>query len=100
MYPVCYNSDIEIRTTAMFDHWLNSMKNIAAKVRIITKIQQCQQAGQLIGDIKNIGNNMYEMRFHFGAGYRIYFTQQRNTIVLLLIGGDKSTQQRDIAQAQ
>ncbi|GGI15318.1 hypothetical protein GCM10007377_15300 [Galliscardovia ingluviei] len=91
---------MEIRTTATFDQWLNTMKNIAAKTRIIAKIQQCQQAGQLFGDIKSVGDNVHEMRFHFGAGYRIYYTQHGNTLVILLAGGDKSTQQRDINNAK
>lgn len=76
------------------------MKNVAAKARIIARIQQCQQAGQLFGDIQSVGDNVHEMRFHFGAGYRVYFTQQGNTLVILLAGGDKSTQRRDINNAK
>ena len=52
------------------------------------------------GDVKPVGEGVYEMRFHFGPGYRVYFTYLGDHIVLLLAGGDKGTQRRDIVQAQ
>jgi putative addiction module killer protein len=53
-----------------------------------------------LGDCKNVGNNVFELRIHLGAGYRIYFTYKNNVIILLLCGGDKSTQEQDIKKAK
>ena len=54
----------------------------------------------MIGDIKPVGDKVYEMRFHFGAGYRVYYTQIGSLTIFLLAGGDKSTQRKDIEEAK
>ncbi len=69
-------------------------------MRIVAYIQQVQLKGQLTGTLKPVGSGVSEIKFYFGSGYRVYFAQKGNEIVILLAGGDKSTQQRDIVRAQ
>ena len=56
--------------------------------------------GKLLGDYKSVGDGVIELRFHFGAGYRVYCHEEKGTLLLLLIGGDKSTQEKDIEKAK
>ncbi|OHC94822.1 MAG: addiction module antitoxin RelB [Sphingomonadales bacterium RIFCSPLOWO2_12_FULL_63_15] len=89
---------IEIRRTAFFDIWLNGMRDIAGKVRIIKRLERAQQGN--LGDIAPVGEGVMEMRLFFGPGYRIYFVQRGDTLVILLCGGDKSSQPDDIDRAK
>lgn len=88
----------EILETDIFRSWLNSFKDIKFKQRISDRIDRLQEGN--IGDTKHIWGNLYELRFFFGSGYRIYFTKIENKIILLLCGGDKSTQSKDIKRAR
>ncbi|MEG8221159.1 type II toxin-antitoxin system RelE/ParE family toxin [Sphingomonas sp. HH69] len=89
---------IEIRRTAFFDIWLNGMRDIAGKARIIKRLERAQQCN--LGDIAPVGEGVMEMRLFFGPGYRIYFVQRGDTLVILLCGGDKSSQPDDIERAK
>lgn len=89
---------IEIRRTAFFDIWLNGMRDIAGKARIIKRLERAQQGN--LGDIAPVGEGVMEMRPFFGPGYRIYFVQRGDTLVILLCGGDKSSQPNDIERAK
>jgi len=89
---------IEIRRTAFFDIWLNGMRDIAGKARIIKRLERAQQGN--LGDIAPVGEGVMEMRLFFGPGYRIYFVQRGDTLVILLCGGDKSSQPNDIERAK
>lgn len=89
---------IEIRRTAFFDIWLNGMRDIAGKARIIKRLERAQQGN--LGDIAPVGEGVMEMRLFFGPGYRIYFVQRGDTLVILLCGGDKSSQPDDIERAK
>lgn len=83
--------------TAEFDKWLAGLKDSAARLRIARRINAA--SGGNFGDCQPVGEGVSEMRIHYGPGYRVYFTRIGNTLYLLLAGGDKSTQQRDIARA-
>ena len=81
-----------------FSEWLNSFRDKATQARIRVRLQRIA-AGNL-GDVKSVGSGVSELRMPFGSGYRVYLAQQDKTWVLLLCGGDKSSQQKDIALAQ
>ncbi len=70
------------------------------KARINVALQRCKVAGEVVGDVKPVGDGVFEMRIHVGPGYRIYYMTKGNQIMLLVIGGDKSSQQRDITKAK
>ena len=88
----------QLEQTPVFVRWLKGLKDVQAKAAIVLRLKQVQ-AGQL-GDVKSVGAGVSELRWHLGPGYRVYFCKRGDQIILLLAGGDKSTQQRDIARAQ
>lgn len=90
---------IEIRQTDEFSKWLKRLKDANAKARINVRIRRLEITGNF-GDAKFVGNGVSELRIDYGPGYRVYFTQRGSEIILLLLGGDKSTQQRDIEHAK
>ena len=87
----------EIRTTNVFDKWLSGVKNVQHRARVISRLDRVQYGH--FGDHKSIGSNLFELRFFFGSGFRVYYTIQNGIVVLLLCGGNKSTQSRDIKKA-
>lgn len=89
----------EILTTAQYDKWLSKLKDKVAVARIDARILNIAEFGHF-GDHKELGGEVSELRFFFGAGYRVYYTVQDGKLVVLLAGGDKSTQQKDIAKAR
>lgn len=89
-----------IDKTALFHEWLKRLPDIRAKERIVARIRRMEILESIPGDIKPVGKGVYEMRFHFGPGYRVYFTIHNDETLVLLAGGDKSTQKRDITQAR
>jgi putative addiction module killer protein len=89
---------ITINRTAQFDKWLYTLKDVNAKMRISARIKRAEIGN--FGDVKPVGEGVSELRIHYGAGYRLYFKQTDKTIVLLLCGGDKSTQEKDISIAK
>lgn len=86
-----------IQTTEVFDTWFDSLKDRQAKVRIQARIDRAEDGN--FGDCKPVGEGVSEMRIHHGAGYRVYFRQVGFELVILLAGGDKSTQASDIKTA-
>lgn len=80
-----------------FKQWLDKLST-QNQNRVEDRLLRIE-AGNL-GDYKSLGEDLYELRFNFGSGYRVYFTIERNIIVLLLSGGDKSSQKRDISKAK
>lgn len=88
-----------IEKTTEFDKWLGKLKDLKAKAKILFRIQKIEIEGHF-GDCKFIGDGIREMRVNFAKGYRIYFVEKNGKIIILLSGGDKSTQQRDIARAK
>ena len=83
--------------TAEFDAWLKRLRDAKAVARIIERLRSAQYGN--FGDCEPVGNGVSEMRVHVGAGYRMYFTRHGSVTYVLLIGGDKSTQKRDIKRA-
>jgi len=89
---------IEVRTTEAFDKWLLSLRDRKAKARIQARIDRVETGN--FGDVSPVGEGVSELRIFYGPGYRVYFVKQNSVVVILLSGGDKSTQQADIAKAK
>ena len=88
-----------IEKTTEFDKWLKKLNDLKAKAKILFRIQKLENDEHL-GDCKPVGDGIREMRVNFAKGYRIYFKEKDGKIIVLLIGGDKSTQQKDIKKAK
>lgn len=86
-----------VRQTEAFVAWLDALPDLRAQVRIAARLRQAE-AGSL-GDWQPVDGEVSEMRVHYGPGYRLYFVRRGRVIVVLLNGGDKSTQKRDIRRA-
>ena len=80
-----------------FDHWLLTLKDKIARARIIHRIRSAELGN--FGDSTPVGEGVSEMRIHVGPGYRLYYTRRGELVYLLLVGGDKSSQKRDIKRA-
>jgi putative addiction module killer protein len=88
---------IEVRQSAVFETWLRRLKDDNAVARIVARIRRMEQGN--LGDAKSVGAGVMELRIDYGPGYRIYYVQRGAEVVILLCGGDKRTQQRDIKRA-
>jgi putative addiction module killer protein len=88
---------IEIRKTEHFANWLDNLRDIQAKARVLVRIERLASGNA--GDVKPIGEGVSEMRVNYGPGYRVYFVQRGSELIILLAGGDKSSQPRDIKAA-
>ena len=88
----------QVRQTAVFAKWLSRLANARAKAKILVRIESLRLGNE--GDSKSLGGSLYELRIHTGPGYRIYYARQREQMVILLCGGDKSKQRRDINRAR
>ncbi|MDR0672886.1 MAG: type II toxin-antitoxin system RelE/ParE family toxin [Zoogloeaceae bacterium] len=86
-----------IETTETFDAWRAALRDAEAGYRITMRVRRAEMGN--FGDCEPVGEGVSEMRIHYGPGYRIYFTQTGRTIYLLLAGGKKSTQEKDIEAA-
>ncbi|WP_338128494.1 type II toxin-antitoxin system RelE/ParE family toxin [Bifidobacterium crudilactis] len=95
-----YTLDVWIDSTPEFDDWIDHLRDRRAKASIYARLTNIENSGQLVGDIHSVAGPLKEMRFHTGAGYRVYFIQHGSTLILLLGGGSKSTQGRDIKRLQ
>ena len=89
---------IEVRQTTVFREWLIDLRDGAARSRIIVRIRRLELGNP--GDLKSVGDGVLELRIPHGPGYRVYLTYQGRAIVILLCGGDKSTQRRDMVVAK
>ena len=87
-----------ILRTAVFDAWLSKLKDSRGKARIVERIRSAERGN--FGDCESVGNGVSEMRIHFGPGYRVYVSRTGDVVYVLLCGGTKRGQQRDIAKAQ
>lgn len=90
---------VEILQTEEFAKWLKRLKDAAARARILVRIQRLSLT-ENFGDAKPVDDGAFEMRIDYGPGYRLYYALRGKELVLLLVGGDKSSQQRDIAKAK
>ncbi|UEM05476.1 type II toxin-antitoxin system RelE/ParE family toxin [Skermanella rosea] len=88
---------IEIQQTDLFAAWIESVRDDRARLRVETRIRRLQLGNP--GDVNPVGEGVSEMRIDYGPGYRVYFTCRGRTVIVLLAGGDKRTQDLDIAAA-
>jgi putative addiction module killer protein len=89
---------LEIRETPAYATWFGGLRDREAKARIDIRIRRLSLGNP--GDIRSVGEGVSELRIHYGPGCRIYFIYQGNTLVVLLAGGDKASQEKDIQQAK
>lgn len=87
-----------VKQTDTFLKWLKKLKDMQAKVSILRRIERMKKDN--FGDHKSIGNSLWELRLTIGAGYRVYYTKKGDEIIILIVGGDKSTQSNDIQKAK
>lgn len=89
---------IEVRQTDLFKNWFAGLRDAGAKRRIAQRIVRVQSG--LLGDVKPVGEGVSELRVDYGPGYRVYFVRRGAEVIILLCGGDKRTQERDISRAK
>ena len=88
---------LQIRKTELFAKWLDGLRDVRARARILVRIERLAEGNQ--GDAKPVGEGVSELRIDYGPGYRVYFKRQGHQLVILLAGGTKRTQARDIQTA-
>ena len=88
---------IEVRRTDTFAEWLDDLRDLRARARIQARIERLAMGNP--GDVRPVGEGVSELRIDYGPGYRVYFTKRGSELVILLAGGDKSTQTSDIRTA-
>ena len=88
-----------IEKTPEFDKWLKKLRDLKAKAKILFRIQKLEE-DEHFGDCEPVGDGIWELKINFAKGYRIYFKEKGEKIIILLLGGDKSTQQKDIKKAK
>ncbi|MER6939971.1 type II toxin-antitoxin system RelE/ParE family toxin [Nocardioides sp. NPDC127514] len=88
---------MEVVSTDAFDKWLRKLKDRQARLRIVERVDRLARGNP--GDVKPVGHGISEMRLAYGPGYRVYYLRDGEKLILLLCGGDKSTQSEDIAVA-
>ncbi|MDH2919450.1 MAG: type II toxin-antitoxin system RelE/ParE family toxin [Sideroxydans sp.] len=86
-----------IKSLPEFSKWLKGIRDGLTQRRLVTRLRKASLGN--LGDVKPVGEGVFEMREHFGAGWRMYFIQQGDVLIVMLGGGDKSTQSADIAKA-
>ena len=87
-----------VKTLPEFDTWLASLKDRITRLRLSRRLDKAQ--GGNLGDVKSVGNNIFEMREHFGPGWRMYYTKRGDTLIIMLGGGDKGSQAADIVKVR
>ena len=87
-----------VRQTSVFAEWLRGLRDLQARARILVRIDRLALGNA--GDVQPVGEGVSEMRVHHGPGYRVYFMRHGDEVIILLCGGDKSTQARDIEVAR
>lgn len=88
---------IEVRETGAFSEWLSRLPDARAKAEVARRVRRLALGNP--GDVKPVGEGVSELRIHYGPGYRVYYVRRGNFLVVLLCGGDKSTQAKDIVLA-
>jgi putative addiction module killer protein len=89
---------VEVRRTEVFDRWLKNLRDAQAKARIQIRLDRLNRG--LIGDVRDIGQGLSELRVDYGPGYRVYAMRRGEMLIILLCGGDKRSQDRDIKLAK
>ncbi len=89
---------VEVRQTTRFATWLAGLRDHQARARILKRLERAENGN--LGDVAPVGDGVSEMRIFYGPGYRLYFVQRGEVVIVVLCGGDKSTQQDDIEEAK
>jgi putative addiction module killer protein len=87
-----------VKRTEEFSNWLRYLRDLRARAKIVSRIDRLTLGNP--GDVAGVGEGINEMRIHYGPGYRVYFVQRGEDVVVLLCGGDKDSQEKDIASAK
>lgn len=87
-----------IKRMTEFDHWIDSLRDRPTRIRLFRRLEKAQRG--LLGDINSVGDGVYEMREFFGPGWRMYYIQRGEVLIVMLGGGDKSSQVQDIEAAK
>ena len=95
---VLYEGQYRLEQTASFTQGLHDLRDTVGRARILKRLRRVADGS--LGDVKAIGDGVHELRMFFGPGYRVYFMFQGDALIFLLVGGDKSSQERDIANAK
>lgn len=90
--------NITVRTLPQFEAWLRDLRDPKTKARLLKRLRKAMLGN--LGNVESVGGGVYEMREHFGPGWRMYYVQRGKTVIILLAGGSKKTQARDIAEAK
>jgi len=85
---------VELRKTERFARWIDGLRDLRARARILARLDRLAESNP--GDVKPVGEGVSELRIDYGPGYRVYFKARGRTVVILLAGGDKRTQSRDV----
>ena len=88
----------EIKSTLLFSKWLSKLKDMKGRMAVARRIERMENGN--FGDVKSVGSHISELRITTGPGYRVYFSERKEEIIILLVGGDKSTQSKDIKKAE
>ena len=89
---------IQLKTVPEFDAWLDGLRDRITRLRLSRRLDKAQRGN--LGDVKSVGDGVFEMREHFGAGWRMYYVRRGNTLIVMLGGGDKGSQKSDISKAK
>jgi putative addiction module killer protein len=89
---------ITVKRLPQFDIWLSGLRDGVTKARLLARLRKVQLGN--LGDVKPVGDGIFEMREHFGSGWRMYYIQRGDVLIVMLGGGDKSTQDADIMKAK
>jgi len=89
---------VEVRQTGAFAKWVSALRDQRARAKILARIDRLALGN--LGDVEPVGSGVSELRIHYGPGYRVYFVRRGDTLIILLSGGNKSTQAKDIKTAK
>lgn len=87
-----------VRLTKDFEHWINHLRDRPTRIRLLRRLEKAQRG--LLGDVSSVGEGVFEMREFFGPGWRMYYLHHADAIIIMLAGGDKSSQSEDIKAAK
>lgn len=88
---------VEVRQTEVYARWFRRLRDRRARRRILGRVRRLSEGSP--GDVQPVGEGVSELRIHYGPGYRVYYVQRGRAVILLLAGGDKSSQRQDITRA-
>jgi putative addiction module killer protein len=97
VYPSGYTSLVQIESTPDFKRWLDDLNDLQGRARVQARIQRLADGNP--GQHRQLTDSVSELKIDYGPGYRVYYTKRKNRLVILLVGGDKSTQRADIRKA-